>query len=175
MPETIDLKEFERTARMSGILSGVESDLLHETLLSWQSSPGDPYTLLESRDGKILAAFAIICRISGRESTYDLRYLVVDRDYRSTAGGKRILEMIDEDVLLKHNFAVIRIETSDRKIAGIGADILEAAGYICIGHIPGYYGEKDDYRYLVHAAYRNPPNFLKPMRTGGKSQPEEGA
>ena len=54
---------------------GVEVDVLHETLLSWKDAPGDPYTVLELRDGKILAAFAIVSRITGRDSTFDIRYL----------------------------------------------------------------------------------------------------
>lgn len=163
MFDFVDMEELERTAGTTGAFSGVEIDLLHETLLSWKSAPGDPYTVLELRDGKTLAAYAIIGRISGRESTYDIRYIVVDRDYRSTEGGRRLLEMIDDDLLHKFSYAVIRIEISGRKLESLGAVSFDDAGYKLIGHLPAYFGEGDDYFYFIRTVYRNPPNFFKPI------------
>jgi ribosomal protein S18 acetylase RimI-like enzyme len=162
MPESLNLQEFERTASRSGVFNGVEIDLLHETLLAWQSSPGNPYTVLELRDGKTLAAFAIIGKISGRESTFDIRYIVMDRDYRTAEVGRRLLEMIDADLLSKGSYAVIRLETSTSKVGNAGAACYEEGGYKVIGHIIGYYGEYDDYYYLMKTVYRNPPKFSGP-------------
>ncbi|MFA5852430.1 MAG: GNAT family N-acetyltransferase [Spirochaetales bacterium] len=163
MLENVDMQEFERVASNTGVFKGVEIDLLHETLLSWKSSPGDPYTVLELRDGKILVAFAIISRINGRESTYDIRYLVVDRDYHSTEGGKHLLDLLDEDLLSHSSYAVIRLETSGKKLDNFRPDAFQEAGYKMIGHIPGYYGADDDYFYLIKTVYRTPPKFSKPI------------
>ena len=162
MPDSLDMQEFERVANHTGVFKSVEVDLLHETLLSWKSSQGDPYTVLELRDGKALAAFAIIGRIAGRESTFDIRYIVLDRDYRTPQVGKRILEMIDNDLLGKASFAVIRLETSTSKVGNMGANTYEEGGYKVIGHIAGYYGEYDDYYYLMKTVYRDPPKFSSP-------------
>jgi len=162
MQEHVDTQELEKAAGRTGVFKAVEIDLLHETLLSWKNSPGDPYTVLELRDGKSLVAFAIISRISGRESTYDIRYLVVDRDYRSTEGGKHLLQLIDDELLANSSYAVIRLESSGLKLLNIGPDTLTEAGYKIIGHIESYYGENNDYYYLIKIAYRNPPKFTKP-------------
>jgi len=162
MTESLDIEEFERVASRTGVFNGVEIDLLHETLLSWKSSQGDPYTVLELRDGKNLAAFAIIGRMSGRESTFDIRYIVLDRDYRTAQVGGRILEMIDADLLKKGSYAVIRLETSTSKLENAGVSTYEEGGYRVIGHIIGYYGEHDDYYYLMKTVYRNPPTFTSP-------------
>lgn len=162
MAYTVDMQEFERTAKTTGVFSGVEIDLLHETLLSWKSSPGDPYTVLELRDGRTLVAYAIISVVNGRESTYDIRYTVIDRDYRSSAGGQRLLELIDEHILARHSYGVIRLETSGRKLCGLGAGTFEQSGYKQIGHIAGYYGENDDYYYFVKTVYRQPPKPTPP-------------
>lgn len=172
MDEKIDFREFERAASNTGVFKGVEVDILHETLVSWSSSPGNPYTVLELRDGKTLAAFAIVSRSSGRDSTHDIRYIVLDRDYRSTEGGKRILEMIDEDLLAKNSYGVIRLETSGKKLGNLGVECYEASGYRIIGHIAGYYGDDDDYYYLMKTVYRNPPTFFTPSIPG---KDEEGA
>jgi len=158
MQENVDMQEFERVASQTGAFKGVEIDLLHETLLSWKSSPGDPYTVLELRDGKSLVAFAVISRISGRESTYDIRYIVVDRDYKSTEGGKRLLQLLDEELLAKSAYAVIRFETSSRKLQMLLPEAFTEAGYKMIGHIAGYYGAGDDYYYFIKTAYREKPD-----------------
>jgi len=162
MQEHVDTQELEKAAGRTGVFKAVEIDLLHETLLSWKNSPGDPYTVLELRDGKSLVAFSIISRISGRESTYDIRYLVVDRDYRSTEGGKHLLQLIDDELLAISSYAVIRLESSGFKLLNIGPDTLTESGYKIIGHIESYYGEGNDYYYLIKTAYRNPPKFTKP-------------
>lgn len=168
MQDYVDMQEFEKVAMHTGAFKGVEIDLLHETLLSWKSSPGDPYTLLELRDGRTLVAFAIISRISSREATYDIRYIVLDIDYRSTEGGRHLLQMLDEDLLSRNSYAVIRFETSGKKLEILGHQTFEELGYRMIGHIPGYYGEKDDYYYLIKTAYLNPPTFTDPETPDGK-------
>lgn len=173
MLDYIDMQEFEHVASNTGVFKGVEIDLLHETLLSWKSSPGNPYTVLELRDGKTLAAYAIISKVTGRESTYDIRYIVVDRDYRSTTGGKSLFALIDEDLLNKSSYAVIRLETSGRKLASLGASSFEEAGYKSIGHIPGYYGENDDYYYLIKTVYRNAPPFAEKTKSDGQATPAD--
>ena len=169
MVDSIDMQEFERVAGNTGVFKGVEIDLLHETLLSWKSSPGDPYTVLELRDGKTLAAYAIISKVTSRESTYDIRYFVVDRDYRSTTGAKSLFALIDEDLLKKNPYAVIRLETSGKKLASLGVSSFEEAGYKSIGHILGYYGKDDDYFYLIKTIYRESPPFAE---KAGPENPE---
>lgn len=159
MPDLIDMREFEQVAAHSGVFKGVEIDLLHETLLSWKSSPGEPYTVLELRDGRILVAFAIISKINGRQSTFDIRYIVVDRDYRSTECGNHLLQLLDEDLLGKNSYAVIRLETSGKKLENMRPEAFQDSGYKMIGHIPGYYGEGDDYYYFIKTVYRNTPAF----------------
>jgi len=175
MSENVDMREFERVASNTGTFKGVEIDLLHETLLSWKNSPGDPYTVLELRDGKILVAFAIISKINGRESTYDIRYIVLDRDYRSTEGGKHLLDMLDEDLLSRGSYAVIRLETSGKKMENLKPKAFEEAGYKVIGHIPGYYGRDDDYYYLVKTVYRSPPKPAEPTEPQAPEPPASGS
>lgn len=173
MQEHVDIQELEKAAGRTGVFKAVEIDLLHETLLSWKNSPGDPYTVLELRDGKSLVAFAIISRITGRESTYDLRYLVVDRDYRTTEGGRHLLQLIEDELLANSSYAVIRLESSGLKLLNIGPDTLTEAGYKVIGHIEGYYGPDNDYYYLIKTAYRNPPEFTKPKDPLSDDRPAE--
>lgn len=156
MPE-IDLREYERAAAGSTVFRGVELELLMETLAAWKERPGEPYILLDLRDGRTLAAFAIMCRASNRDNTYEIRYLCVDRDYRATHGGARIFEMIDEEALRRDHYALLHYETSRKKLDGLGMVKPEDSGYRMIGHIPDFYTEGNDYYLYAKMVYRNPP------------------
>lgn len=158
---SFDFKEYEAVTINSGTFAGVEADLIVEILKDWQKAPGQPYTLLELRDGKTLVAFAIIHRVSGRNFTFDIRFIVLDRDYRSTSAIQHLFEMIDEELLKKIPFAVIRIEISSVKKNSLGENALENAKYCQIGHIAAYYGEGNDFFFYIKAIFRNPPNFIK--------------
>lgn len=161
MLSSFNFKEYETVALTAGVYKGVEVDLMAEILKDWQESPGQPYTLLELRDGKMLVSFAIIHRVSGRNFTFDIRFIVLDRDYRSGTAIQHLFQMIDEELLKVLSFAVIRVEISSVKRNGLGEEALENAGYCQIGHIPGYYGEDDDFYLYIRAIFRNPPNFIK--------------
>ncbi|MGB4571705.1 MAG: hypothetical protein WBH97_02670 [Rectinemataceae bacterium] len=165
MPDYIDLSEYEHAAIGCGAYKGVELDLLKETLESWKTDPGDPYILLDLRDGKTLAAFAIICKASGRDSTFEIRYACVDRDFHATAGGVRILEMIEEEAIRRQPQALLQLEISQRKLNCLGSITLEDFGYALIGHIKDFYGEGNDYFMYTKFVYRNPPEKTdKPAR-----------
>lgn len=158
---SFNFKEYELVTSTSGAFSGVEVDLMVEILKDWQKAPGQPYTLLELRDGKTLVAFAIIHRVSGRNFTFDIRFIVLDRDYRSSSAMQHLFELIDEELLKKIPFAVIRIEISSVKRESLGENALENASFCQIGHIAAYYGENDDFFFYIKAIFRNPPNFIK--------------
>lgn len=154
-----DLEELEQAAFRNGAFRNVEIDILHEALISWKNSPGAPHTLLALRDNQALAAFALVSKLSGREATYDIRYIVVDKNFRQTGCCAKLLALLEETLLKTNPFAVIRLETSGKKLANIPPEIFQRAGYKMIGHIPAYYGEGDDYYYLIKTVYRNRQNL----------------
>jgi len=160
MAYSLDLKEYEAVAGTSGVFKGVEIDLMTEILSDWQKNPGKPYTLLELRDGKTLVAFAIIYQETGKNFTFDIRFIALDRDYRSGSAIHHIFQLIDEELLKKMPFAVIHYEISTVKRDSLGAQALEAAGYCQIGHISSFYGERDDYYFYIKAIFRKQPNFI---------------
>ncbi|HNP92965.1 MAG TPA: hypothetical protein PLE76_01965 [Rectinema sp.] len=161
MFSSLDFKEYEQVAGNSGAFKGVEIDLMLEILKDWQQAPGKNYTLLELRDGKTLVAFAIIHKAAGRNFTFDIRFVVLDSDYRSTNAIQHLFEMIDQELLKKMAFAVIRFETSTRKRDSLGENTLENSGYSQIGHIVDFYGANEDFFFYIKAIFRNPPNFIK--------------
>jgi len=141
----IDIKEYCSLARESGAYKDIELDLLAETLSVWMERPGDPYVLLDLRDGKILAGFAIICKASNTEYTYDLRLLSIEKAYIGKGVAQRLIAIIEEEILKTEPVAILRAEISRTKEDSVGRGLFEAEGFSCIGHIVDFYEAGDDF------------------------------
>ena len=141
----IDPREYESLARETGAFKDIELEILKESLSAWQKKPGDPYTILELRDGKVLAGFAIMCREASSDYTFDVRAICVDPSYLGKGVTGSILGMLEDELLKSEGSAILRIETSAKKEAAIGLCILAEKGYSLIGHIPDFYEPGDDY------------------------------
>jgi hypothetical protein len=141
----IDLSEYEGLARETGAFKDIELDILKESLSEWQKRPGDPYTAFEVRDGRILAGFAVLCREASTEYTFDLRAICVDPSYIGKGVTAGLLGLVEEEILKSEKSAILRFETSRRKEASIGPDVLSGRGFALIGHIPDFYAPGDDY------------------------------
>jgi GNAT superfamily N-acetyltransferase len=140
-----DPREYEELARETGAFRDIELAILKETLSAWSEKPGEPYTLLEIRDGRVLAGFAVMGRESNSEYTYDLKGICIDPSYIGTGVTARLLDMLEEELLKQGSSAILRVETSARKEGAIGKGLLAERGFSLIGHIPNFYEPGDDY------------------------------
>jgi len=140
-----ELKEYGDLARDSGAFRNIELDILEETLKDWRERPGDPHTLLELRDGRILAGFAIMEKAGNTDFTFDVKAFCVDRAYVGKGVARRLAEMLEEEALARESACILRVETSGRKEASYGPGAFVDSGFALIGHIAGFYGEGDDF------------------------------
>jgi GNAT superfamily N-acetyltransferase len=173
----IDIREYEQLARETGAYKDIELEILKETLLLWKDRPGDPYTLLELRDGKILAGFVVASRTPNTEFTFDVRDFCIDQAYIGKGVSARLVEMLEEEVGRIARSAIVRVETSRRKEDALGRGTLAEAGYALIGHIPDFYEPGDDY--FIFAKHVKPgeatdaaPAASAPASPEGPSTPE---
>ena len=141
----IDPREYEGLARDTGAFKDIELEILKEMIAAGKERPGDPYTILELRDGKVLAGFAAMCKEASTDYTYDLRALCVDRSYIGKGVTAGILDLAEGELLKDASSAILRIETSSRKEAAVGEGLISERGYALIGHIPDFYEPGDDY------------------------------
>ncbi|HET7839284.1 MAG TPA: GNAT family N-acetyltransferase [Rectinemataceae bacterium] len=141
----IEIREYEQLAKDTGAFKDIELDMLKETLQAWKAKPGEPFTLLDLRDGRILAGFAVLARAPDTDFTYDVRAICIERAYIGTGVGKRLIEMVEEEAMRVSNSAIVRFETSRRKEDAIGRGVFTDAGYLSIGHIADFYEAGDDY------------------------------
>lgn len=158
-----DMAEYEELAREMGAFLDIELEILKESLLACAEGQKGSCSLAEVRDGKILAGFALLVRAANTDYTWDVSAFCVDPAYRDKGIGARLVQLLEEDCLRSSPSAILRFETSSRKIEGLGRDLLPRAGYSLIGHIVDFYGKGDDY--FIYARH-----LLKP-RTEAPSTP----
>jgi hypothetical protein len=152
----IDTREYEVLARETGAFKDIELDILKEAFAAWQKKPGDPYTILELRDGRVLAGFAVVCKETTTEFTFDVRAFCVDPSYIGKGVTASILDMLERELLRLEPSAILRIETSTQKEKAIGKGILSERGYALIGHIPDFYEKGEDYYMYAKHLRRGP-------------------
>jgi hypothetical protein len=141
----IDAREYESLALETGAFKDIELEILKEAFSSWQEKPGEPFTLLEIRDGKTLAGYVIFCREASSDYTFDVRALCVEPSYIGKGIISTMLGMLEAELLRLEASAIARIETSTKKEAAVGKGVISASGYALIGHIPDFYEPGDDY------------------------------
>jgi ribosomal protein S18 acetylase RimI-like enzyme len=141
----IDSREYEQLARETGAFKDIELEILKETLQSWKSKPGDPYTILELRDGRTLAGFAVLSRAANTEFTFDVTNICVERVYKGKGVGRSLVTMLEEEALRKVDSALVRFELSRLKEDAVGRGLFSELGYTLIGHIEDFYEEGNDY------------------------------
>jgi GNAT superfamily N-acetyltransferase len=151
-----DIHEYIQLARESGAYKDIELDILKETLASWAERPGDPVSVVELRDGKILAGFAVYARVPNTDFTFDVRAICVDKVYRGKGVGQKLAETLEEETLRQSTQVIIRFEISRRKEESVGSGFLIDAGFSLIGHIAAFYDSEDDY-YIYAKHFPLPP------------------
>jgi len=141
----IDVEEYKNLARDSGAYGDIELEILTEPLTAASRNPGDPFTMVEIRDGKILAGFAIYSKAANTDASYECIAFCVDRDYRDKGIGANLLKLLEDEILKLEKSPILRFEISSRKEEAMGGNLLADSGYSLIGHIPDFYEKGDDY------------------------------
>jgi hypothetical protein len=149
----IDLHEYKDLARESAVYADIELDILDETLSAWSANPGMPCALVELRDGRILAGFAVLRREEAAESTFNIQAVFVGPSYLGTSVTENLLAKMEDEVRRAAASAILRFETSTKKATAFDVDALAKAGYSLIGHIPDFYARGDDY--FMYAKHLN--------------------
>lgn len=163
----IDIREYEQLAADSGAYKDIELEILKETLLAAEERPGDPFRMVEVRDGRLLAGFAIFCKASNTDFTYDGIALCVDSSYRDKGIGPRLVELLEEELRKLERAPILRFETSRKKEEAMGKGLLPSCGFALIGHIADFYGAGDDY--YIYARH------LGPAEAKARGETEEGS
>jgi ribosomal protein S18 acetylase RimI-like enzyme len=153
----VDIGEYEALARETGVYKDIEIEILKESLSSWEKRPNEPYTVLEIRDGKILAAFLVLLHEEDSDYSYTIQTICVDPSYRETGVVDKLLDGLEIESLKLRPSAILRFELSTEKERALGLGVLESRGYGLIGHIPDFYAKGSDYFMYAKIIHRRNP------------------
>jgi GNAT superfamily N-acetyltransferase len=172
-----DIREYIELARDMGAFKDIEIDILKETLIAWTERPGDPCSVVELRDGRVLAGFAVFARTQGTDFTWDVRAFCVDSVYRGKGVGQRLADLIEEEILDSTDHGIIRVELSKKKESAVGEGFLLERDFTLIGHIEGFYESNDDYYiYAKHVTIHEPEIMDEPDKGDAAStESKDGA
>jgi len=142
-----------RLARETGAFLDIELEMLTESLRDWAGNPGEPYTLVERREGEALEGFALVRREASTEFTFDVTAFCLASSRAVREAGARLLEDVEREALRGEVSAIVRFEMSRRREKAVDRRLLVESGYALIGHIPDFYGPGDDYfMYAKHVS-----------------------
>jgi ribosomal protein S18 acetylase RimI-like enzyme len=154
----MDIREYEALARETGAYKDIEIEILRESLASWEKRPNEPYTIMEIRDGKILAAFLALLHEEGTDYSYTIQTICVDPSYLETGVVDKLLDGLEAECLKLRPSAILRFELSSEKEKALGLGVLESRGYGLIGHIPDFYAKGSDYFMYAKIIHRRNPD-----------------
>lgn len=102
------------------------------------------YNILYENWGNKIAGFIIFGRTPLTEFSWDIYWLVVDKEYQGKGIGKRLIKRAEEVLLKEKGKAIIRIETSSQKQYTHARGLYKIMGFIEAGRIPNFYSPGDD-------------------------------
>ncbi len=122
-----------------------EVEIVREMFQSYASDPdSDEYTWIVYREhaGGPALGFACYGPASLARGTYDLYWIVVDRQHQSKKIGSALLEHVEAD-LARRGGRQLYIETSDRAQYAPTRAFYERRGYAVAAHFRDYYAAGD--------------------------------
>jgi ribosomal protein S18 acetylase RimI-like enzyme len=150
-----DIRYYILLAGETGVFKDIELEIMKETLEEWENRSDSPSTLIELSASGRISGFAYYSPVHGTEFTFDVKWLVVDKQSRKQGIGRQLLERIETEILKIKRNAILTAETSTRKETVAGDGFYSSIGFSLIGHIPDFYGAGDDF--LMYAKHLRPP------------------
>jgi ribosomal protein S18 acetylase RimI-like enzyme len=140
-----DIEIYVEIARVTGAFKNSELDVLREVIQDSRAQSCQDYLMLDERsqDGAVLG-FVILGSTSMTEFTWDVYWLVVNKDFHRRGIGKQLIKKTEQLVAQKFGRAVLRVEASGRPENLSVLNFYRSAGFVEAGRIPDFYSRGDD-------------------------------
>lgn len=132
----------EQLTRATGLFREEEVATAVE-LLDASLNGDDEYQFVGAFDGDRLIGYACWGPTPGTVGTFDLYWIVVDRERQGRGVGTTLLADVEQR-LTTHDARLVVVETSSRGDYGPTRKFYEARGYTRTATIPAYYAPGDD-------------------------------
>lgn len=129
----------------TGFFHSDETEIVREMFDDFVANPeSDEYSWIVYREGVGLPplGYAVYGPASAAVGTYDLYWIVVDKNHQAKKIGSALLKYIEED-LVNRRARQLYIETSDKPQYAPTRTFYERRGYTLAAHFPDYYDVGD--------------------------------
>jgi GNAT superfamily N-acetyltransferase len=141
--EIKDQKVFVDIARGTGVFREMEMDILAELVECCATKPDGDYKMLVEKNGEKITGFAIFGRVPLTDLSWDIYWLVVDKAYQGKGLAKKIMKRIEQYILGRSEWAVLRVETSSRPEYSPARAFYLNQGFAEAGSIQDFYAPGD--------------------------------
>jgi len=145
------MSEYVELAREVGVFKDIELDILEGTLETLSEQRTRANTLIEVRDGLTLAGFALYAPIPLTEHSFEVSWFVVDQRLLKHGIAQMLLKELKEKILSSNTDAVLRIDTTTRRLSCYPDHFLEDSDFLLIGKIQNFYESENDF--LMYSSY----------------------
>lgn len=115
-------------------------DVIAEALLH----PGKDYHLLVCQSEAGLGGYICYGRTPMTDFSWDLYWLLTHPKFRRQKIGTLLVEAMEEQIILQHPTAIVRVETSSQEAYGAAAQFYERQRYFLSCQVPDFYRLGDD-------------------------------
>jgi GNAT superfamily N-acetyltransferase len=139
----------------TGFFHSDEIEIVREMFEDWLKNPeSDEYLWIVYRDSENAPplGFAVYGPASAAIGTYDLYWIVVDKNHQDKKIGSALLNHIEQD-LFNRNARQLYIETSDKAQYAPTRTFYERRGYALVAHFQDYY-DVGDGKVIYFKAFR---------------------
>lgn len=138
------LKElYLKIAERTSAFNPAEIEILNEVLTDHFDNPKTTYILFEEKDNDKLIGFAIFGRSPMTKFSWDIYWMVVDKEFQRKGIGKKLQRSIEAHVLSRDKKANLIVETSSKPEYNATRSFYKNSGFKEMGQIPDFYKEDD--------------------------------
>ncbi len=144
-PRVDEIETLVALTRATGFFHSDEIEIVREMFEDWQAHPeSDEYAWIVEREHENAPprGFAVYGPASLAVGTYDLYWIVVDKNFQDKKIGSALLNFVEAD-LRRRNARQLYIETSDKPQYAPTRAFYERRGYELVAHFQDYYDVGD--------------------------------
>jgi Acetyltransferase (GNAT) family. len=120
-----EIEPYVEMAMRTHVFWSQEVEVLKEVLLDRKNNPTTSYTVFNERDeADRMLGFVIFGRAPITRFSWDIYWLVVDKEIQGKGIGKKLLQRVEKYVLEKDTKAILRVETSSKTEFGVARNFI---------------------------------------------------
>lgn len=139
----MEKNRYLKIAKGTSAFNPAEIEVLKEVLTDCFENPKTTYVLFEEAGPPLLLGFTIFGRSPMTKFSWDIYWMVVNKNFQRRGIGKKLHGRIEDYVLKQDKKANLCVETSSRSEYTATRNFYESVGFTEIGRIPDFYNEND--------------------------------